>query len=248
MLKIISATDYDSLSRKAAAIIAAQVTLKGDSRLGLATGSSPIGLYKQLIAWCKQGDLDFSDTYAVNLDEYVGLSGTHEQSYKYFMKTNLFDSINIDQSHCYVPNGLASSGADECVRYDGVIAGLGGVDLQLLGVGLNGHIAFNEPSGCFAKGTNRVALTASTIEANARFFSSRADVPTEAYTMGIKSIMAAKKILMVANGENKAQILFDAFFGDITPQVPASILQLHPDVTLVADEAALKVIASKGLL
>lgn len=246
MLKIIAATDYNSQSRKAAAVIAAEVTLNSKACLGLATGSSPIGLYKQLIAWHKQGDLDFSGITAANLDEYVGLDAAHEQSYKYFMKTNLFDSINIDQKNCYIPNGLAKD--DEGKRYDDVIAALGGVDLQLLGLGLNGHIGFNEPDSCFAKGTHLVELTASTIEANARFFASRSDVPTQAYTMGIKTIMAAKKILLIANGDAKAQILYDALFGEITPNVPASILQLHPDVTVVADDCALKIIKEKGLL
>lgn len=246
-MRIIQAINYDDLSKKAANIMAAQVLLNPCGVLGLATGSSPIGLYKELINWCKRGELDFSGVKTINLDEYVGLAPQNDQSYRYFMKTNLFDHININQKNCYVPDGLATDGVAEGKRYDAIISDMGGVDMQLLGIGLNGHIAFNEPCEWFEKGTYRVALTQSTINANARFFATIDDVPKEAYTMGAKSIMQAKKILMIISGESKAQILYDAFFGKVTPMVPASILQFHSDVTVVADEAALSIVKAKGL-
>lgn len=241
-MKIISAKDYQALSRAAANIISAQVILKPSCVLGLATGSSPVGTYQQLIEWYKKGDLDFSQVRTVNLDEYVGLDKDHDQSYAYFMRTNLFDHINVDPANTNIPDGMAPDEAEECARYDKVIHDLGGIDLQLLGLGPNGHIGFNEPADAFVKGTNKVALTASTIDANARFFASRDDVPTHAYTMGIGSIMKAKRILLVVNGEKKAQAVKDCFFGPIKPQAPGSILQLHPDFTLVADEAALSLV------
>ena len=241
-MKLIIAKDYNEVSRKAANIIAAQIHLKNDCVLGLATGSSPVGTYKELIAKYESGDLDFSHVKTINLDEYVGLDADHDQSYAYFMRTNLFDHVNIDMANCNIPNGMAADGEQECKRYDAIIDAFGGADLQLLGLGPNGHIGFNEPGDCFVKDTNKVELTASTIDANARFFASREDVPTHAYTMGIGSIMKAKRILMVVNGEGKAQAVKDCFFGSIKPQVPGSILQLHPDFTLVADEAALSLV------
>ena len=238
-MKVIHATSYSDLSRKAANIISAQVILKPHSVLGLATGSTPIGTYKQIIEWYNKGDIDFSSTITVNLDEYVGLAPTNEQSYRYFMNENLFRHINIPLENTHVPSGLAEDMEAECVNYDALITNLGGIDLQLLGIGHNGHIGFNEPSDSFEKQVHCVDLTESTIEANKRFFESAEDVPRQAYTMGIKTIMQAKKILVVASGEDKAQIVKEAFFGHITPYVPASVLQLHNDVTLVADEAAL---------
>ena len=238
-MKIYVAEDYQGMSRKAAAIIAAQVIAKPDCVLGLATGSTPIGMYKELVKGCQAGDLDFSQVKTVNLDEYVGLSGEHDQSYRYFMNTNLFDHVNIDKANTNVPNGLAADPAAECARYDEIIAAMGGIDVQVLGMGHNGHIGFNEPNDHFPLGTNLVDLQDSTIDANARFFASRDEVPRQAMTMGIKSIMQAKKILVVVNGEGKADIVKKAFFGPVTPQVPASILQLHPNVVLVGDKAAL---------
>lgn len=246
-MKIIQAKDYSDLSRKAANIIAAQVMLKSNAVLGLATGSTPIGTYQQLIEKFKQGDLDFSHVTSVNLDEYKGLSGDHDQSYRYFMNTNLFNHVNIRKECTFVPNGLVDDGLAECERYNKVILETGGVDLQLLGIGGNGHIGFNEPAGVFEKGTHLVTLTSETREANARFFASIDEVPTHAYTMGIGNIMSAKGILLLANGEGKAQTVFDSFFGPITPQVPASILQLHGNVTVIADEAALKIVREKGI-
>lgn len=227
------------MSRKAANIISAQVIMKPDCVLGLATGSTPIGLYRQLVAWYEKGDLDFSEVRTVNLDEYKGLSRENDQSYYYFMHHNLFDHVNLPAENSHLPNGMEPDSDKECRRYSELIRSMGGVDLQLLGIGHNGHIGFNEPGDAFDNDVHCVNLTQSTIEANKRFFASADDVPKQAYTMGIKTIMQAKKILIVASGEDKADIVRDAFFGPITPKVPASVLQLHNDVTLVADEAAL---------
>ena len=238
-MRIYRAKDYEEMSRRAAGIVSAQIIMKPDCVLGLATGSTPIGLYKQLIEWYRNGDLDFSAVRTVNLDEYKGISRENDQSYYYFMHQHLFDRVNIDPERTNVPNGMEPDAEKECGRYEELIRSLGGVDLQLLGLGHNGHIGFNEPGEAFEKETHCVDLTESTIEANKRFFASADDVPKQAYTMGIKTIMQAKKILIVVNGENKADIVERAFFGPVTPEVPASILQLHNDVTLVGDEAAL---------
>ena len=238
-MKIYKAKDYKDMSRKAANIISAQVIMKPNCVLGLATGSTPIGTYDQLVEWYNKGDLDFSEVTTVNLDEYKGLPRTNDQSYYYFMHQHLFDRVNIDPERTNVPNGMEPDAEKECGRYEELIRSLGGVDLQLLGLGHNGHIGFNEPGEAFEKETHCVDLTESTIEANKRFFASADDVPKQAYTMGIKTIMQAKKILIVVNAENKADIVERAFFGPVTPEVPASILQLHNDVTLVGDEAAL---------
>ncbi len=245
---IYAAKDYEEMSRKAAAIMASLVVSKPNAVLGLATGSTPVGMYSQLVEWYKNGDLDFSQVSSVNLDEYKGLSGDNDQSYRYFMNTNLFDHINIDKARTNVPNGLAEDAQQACEEYNEIIRSMGGVDMQLLGIGGNGHIGFNEPSDVFEKETHVVDLTESTILANARFFESMDDVPKQALTMGIKNIMDAKKILLVATGEGKADALYKSLFGPITPQVPASILQLHSDVVVVADEAALSIIKEKGLL
>ena len=238
-MKIYKAKDYKDMSRKAANIISAQMIMKPNCVLGLATGATPIGTYDQLVEWYNKGDLDFSEVTTVNLDEYKGLPRTNDQSYYYFMHQHLFDRVNIDPERTNVPNGMEPDAEKECGRYEELIRSLGGVDLQLLGLGHNGHIGFNEPGEAFEKETHCVDLTESTIEANKRFFASAGDVPKQAYTMGIKTIMQAKKILIVVNGENKADIVERAFFGPVTPEVPASILQLHNDVTLVGDEAAL---------
>lgn len=238
-MRIYKAKDYVDMSRKAANIVSAQVIMKPNCVLGLATGSTPIGLYKQLVEWYNKGDLDFSEVMTVNLDEYKGLSRDNDQSYYYFMHQNLFDHVNIPAENTYLPNGMEPDSQKECQEYTDLLQSLGGVDLQLLGIGHNGHIGFNEPGEAFDKQVHCVNLTQSTIEANKRFFASADDVPKQAYTMGIKTIMQAKKILIVVNGENKADIVERAFFGPVTPEVPASILQLHNDVTLVGDEAAL---------
>lgn len=238
-MRIVETKDYNDMSRKAANIISAQVILKPDSVLGLATGSSPIGAYDQLVEWYNKGDLDFSQIRSVNLDEYRGLDRENDQSYYYFMHKHLFDRINIKIENTNVPDGTEPDAEKECRRYEELICSYGGVDLQLLGLGHNGHIGFNEPAASFAAETHCVDLTESTIEANKRFFASADDVPRQAYTMGIGTIMRAKKILVVVSGEDKAEIVAKAFFGEVTPEVPASILQFHPDVTIVADAAAL---------
>lgn len=238
-MKIIHARDYDHMSRQAANIISAQVILKPNSVLGLATGASPIGTYRQLIEWYRKGDLDFGQVRTVNLDEYVGLAPEDEQSYACFMRRNFFDSVNIYPSNTYIPYGLNPNAEDECSRYDAVIRALGGIDLQLLGLGPNGHIGFNEPADFFTKGTHMVGLSEATIQANKRFFEKEEDVPRFAYTMGICDIMQAERVVMVVSGAAKAPVVRDAFFGPVTPRVPASILQLHKDFTLVADEEAL---------
>ena len=238
-MRIIKAKDYDGMSRQAANILAAQIVMKPNSVLGLATGSTPIGLYKELIKGCEAGDLDFSKVSTVNLDEYRGLPRENDQSYYYFMNDNLFNHVNIDKANTNVPNGMEADSDKECARYEALIESFGGVDIQLLGLGHNGHIGFNEPADQFDKLTHCVDLQESTIEANKRFFASADDVPRQAYTMGIQTIMKAKKIVVVVSGADKADIVRDAFFGPVTPHVPASILQMHQDVILVGDEAAL---------
>ena len=231
-MKYIEVENYEELSRKAAAIIAAQVISKPESVLGLATGSSPLGTYDCLAKACENGDLDFSKVTSINLDEYVGLTGDNDQSYRYFMNTNLFSKINIRKEYTFVPDGCAKHVEKECKEYDERIEKLG-IDIQLLGIGLDGHIGFNEPDDVFIKETHLVELDPSTIEANARFFASADEVPKTAVTMGMGGIMNAKKVLLIANGKNKEEIIKKAFFGPITPKVPASILQLHPDVTVI---------------
>ena len=238
-MRIYKTKNYDEMSRKAANIVSAHVILNPACVLGLATGSTPIGMYKQLIDWYNKGDLDFSQVKSVNLDEYVGLAPTHDQSYRYFMQHNLFDHVNIDPANTNVPNGLASDPEAECERYNQVIRSMGGIDIQVLGMGHNGHIGFNEPGQAFELETHVVNLTDRTIEANARFFASKDEVPKRAITMGIKSIMQARQILVVVSGEDKADIVKKAFFGPVEPQVPASILQMHPNVVLCGDKAAL---------
>ena len=235
-MKFITVDSYEKLSRDAANIISAQVILKPACVLGLATGSSPVGAYAQLIKWYEKGDLDFSETISVNLDEYVGLKGDHPQSYRRFMQENLFDHINIKPENTFVPNGCADDLDKECDEYTERIERLGGIDLQLLGIGLDGHIGFNEPGDSFKNGTHVIDLHESTIKANARFFESESDVPRKAVTMGMGSIMRAKKILLIANGQQKKDVLMKAFYGPITPALPASILQLHPDVTVIYSE------------
>ena len=235
-MKFITADTYEKLSRQAANIISAQVIIKPDSVLGLATGSSPLGAYKQLIEWYKKGDIDFSGVTSVNLDEYVGLNGSNEQSYRYFMNKNFFEHVNINIDNTFVPNGCASDLKAEGESYDRRIEKLGGIDLQLLGIGLDGHIGFNEPDRYFVKSTHVVDLHESTIKANSRFFKNIGEVPKQAITMGMVSIMQAKKILLIASGKLKREILEKAFYGPITPEIPASILQLHPDITVIYSE------------
>lgn len=232
-MKFITVDTYKELSRKAANIIAAQVISKPNCVLGLATGSTPIGTYDRLTEMYNDGDLDFSAVTSVNLDEYIGLDGESDQSYRWFMNHHLFDRVNINKEQTFVPGGKVSDLEAEAAAYDARIKELGGIDLQLLGIGLDGHIGFNEPDDKFTAETHVVKLHESTIEANSRFFNDISEVPTEAITMGMEAIMQAKKVLLVANGPAKKEILEKAFFGPITPEVPASILQLHPDLTVI---------------
>lgn len=241
-MRIYRAKDYQDLSLKAASVLASKVILKPNCVLGLATGSSPIGTYKELIKGYEEGRLDFSEVRTVNLDEYRGLGAESDQSYVYFMHHNLFDHINIKPENINIPNGKNPDADAECNRYEDVIKSLNGVDIQLLGIGRNGHIGFNEPDSSFVKDTHCVDLTQSTIDANKRFFASADDVPRQAYTMGINAIMQANTILLIASGKDKAEAVYNSFFGPITPQVPASILQLHKDVILIADEDALSLV------
>lgn len=237
-MKLIKSKNYDEMCAKVARIFAAQITLKPNSVLGLATGSTPVGMYKELVRKYNEERVDFSGVSTVNLDEYVGLTGDNDQSYRYFMNENLFNHINIDKTKTHVPSGISQTPEKECEDYEALIESLGGVDIQLLGIGNNGHIGFNEPASDFAEKTHLVDLTESTINANARFFESLDDVPKRAITMGIGTIMKAKKIILMANGKGKAQIIYDTICGPVTPEVPASILRFHPDVTIFVDEEA----------
>lgn len=241
-MRVIIAKDYADMSKKAADIIAAQMILKPDSVLGLATGSTPIGTYENLVKYYENGDIDFKDITTVNLDEYKGITRDNDQSYYYFMHDHLFSHVNIDDAKTHLPDGMEPDAEKACSEYEKVVESVGGQDLQLLGLGHNGHIGFNEPADEFKKATHCVKLTDRTIKANQRFFASYDDVPKQAYTMGIQTIMKAKKILVVVSGADKAQTVKDAFFGPVTPQVQASILQLHPDCTVVIDEAAASLI------
>lgn len=239
--------DYAAMSRRCANLISAEVIRKPDCVLGLATGGTVAGIYRELVARQGAGDLSFRGVVTVNLDEYRGLAPEHEQSYRYFMQKNLFDHIDLRRENSHVPDGLAEDPEAECRRYDELIRGLGGVDLQLLGLGRNAHIGFNEPGPAFIKETHVTELTESTVEANSRFFKSREEVPRQALTMGIGSIMAARRVLLAVSGEDKADAVFRALCGRITPEVPASILQLHGDVVLVGDVAALSRLDEAGV-
>ena len=246
MIRIISGKTNEEASISAAKVIAEIVKAKPEFILGLATGSSPINTYRELIKMYNEGEISFKNVKSVNLDEYVGLTPDHDQSYRYFMDTNLFNHIDIDKANTNVPSGLAADPVAECKRYDAVIESMGGVDIQVLGIGNNGHIGFNEPDSYFPKSTSLVDLTDSTIDANARFFASRDLVPTQALSMGIGQIMAANKVLLLAFGSAKADILEKSLFGPVTPEVPASILQFFKgEVVVCADEAALAVIKEK---
>ncbi|MGO1368136.1 MAG: glucosamine-6-phosphate deaminase [Senegalia sp. (in: firmicutes)] len=237
-MKIIKVKNYEEMSKRAAFIIASQVSIKEDSVLGLATGSTPIGTYKQIINIYNDKLIDFKNITTYNLDEYYDLSEENEQSYRCFMNQNLFNHINIDKKNTFVPNGKAENPEKECKRYDSLVEKSGNIDLQILGIGSNAHIGFNEPDDKFAKGTHLVDLKQETIDANARFFKSKEEVPKKAISMGMKNIMAAKKVILLASGENKAQAIKSTIEGPINPSVPASILQLHPDVTFILDEDA----------
>ena len=246
-MKIFREKDYDAMSRRAATVIAGEIVHNPACLLGLATGSTPEGAYKYLVDWYKQGLLSFQNVRSVNLDEYVGLAPDHDQSYRYFMQSNLFDHVDIAPENTRVPDGLTKDALAFCAGYDAYIRAQGYVDLQLLGIGRNGHIGFNEPDDHFVKETHVVDLAESTIDANARFFASRDDVPKQALSMGIGAIMGAKKVLLCASGEEKAEAIYNSVCGPITPKCPGSILQLHPNVVLVADEAALSKLIASGV-
>ncbi len=246
MIKIIYSKTAEEASINSANVITEAIKANPCAVLGLATGSSPVGMYTELIARCKKGEISFKNVKTVNLDEYVGLPADHDQSYAYFMNTNLFDHIDIDKKNTNLPNGLATDPKKECERYDGVVASMGGITVQVLGIGNNGHIGFNEPADYFSYGTGLIDLTDSTIDANSRFFASRDLVPTQALSMGVGQIMSAEKVLLIALGKGKAEILEKALFGPVTPEVPASILRFFKgEVIVCADEDALSVIMEK---
>ena len=239
-MNIILTDSYEEMSRRAAKLFAAQLTLRPDSVLGLATGSTPLGLYGELARLCAAGEADFSKARSVNLDEYVGLPAAHPQSYRHFMDEHLFSRVNVARENTYLPDGAAKDLDAACSAYDRRIRELGGIDLQLLGLGHDGHIGFNEPGDCFVPGTHVVALAERTIDANARFFASRDEVPRRAITMGIGQILQARRIVLLVSGADKAEVLYKAVRGPVTPLLPASVLQLHADVTLIGDRAALE--------
>ena len=238
-MKLVRVKNYDEMSRTAANIVSAQIILFPKSVIGLATGSTPIGMYRQLAEWNHKGDLDFSQVKTFNLDEYIGLPKDHNTSYFWFMRHNFFNHINIHLHNTHLPNGLAQDVEKECRDYEDKIKNAGGIDLQVLGLGHNGHIGFNEPDHVFKKNTHIAVLTERTLSANSRFFEDENQMPKTAITMGMGTIMQAKRIVMMCSGKEKSEILRSALAGDINPMVPASILQLHTDVTVVADEDAL---------
>lgn len=244
-MEIIVKKDYDLMSKKAAQMIEAQVTLNSRSVLGLATGSTPEGMYKELIGIYNNDEIDFSDVISFNLDEYYMLDSNNDQSYAYYMNHHLFDHINIKKENIHIPSGVSENVDESCQLYDSKILSAGNIDLQILGIGGNGHIGFNEPDIRFEAGTHLVELDEDTIEANARFFDKVEDVPKKAISMGVRNIMHSKKIVLMASGAGKAGILADMIFGDITPNIPASILQLHNNVTLILDEEAASEILKK---
>ncbi len=239
MIRVIQKKNYEEMSRQAAILISAQIMLKPDTVLGLPAGRTPIGTYEELIRMNKEGNLDFSKVRTVSLDEYIGLTPGNVQSFRFFMDSILFTRVNIDPSQTYVPDGCATDQRQACLDYDTLIKGLGGIDMQLLGIGQNGHIGFNEPNDTFIAGTHVVDLTEDTRMANSSLFPDPDDMPRRAVTMGMAAIMQAKRIVLIANGAAKARALHAAIDGPITPEVPASILQLHPDVTVICDEDAL---------
>jgi glucosamine-6-phosphate deaminase len=237
-MKILVCKDYEELSRKSAEIVVSQVNQKKDSVLGLATGGTPVGMYQELVKSYREGKVDFGKVITFNLDEYYGVDPKNVNSYHYYMNTNFFDHVNIDRKNINIPNGMSKDIEKECREYDEKIQSLGGIDLQILGVGLNGHIGFNEPARELMSTTHITDLTKETINANARFFEDISQVPTKAITVGMATILRSKKIVVLINGKNKSKI-FDKITGKkITTQIPATLLQLHPDVTIVVDEQA----------
>ena len=241
-MRIITTKDYNEMSQKAAAMVISHVTLKPNTVLGLATGDSPIGMYREIIKSYENNEIDLSEVVTFNLDEYYGLNLDNEQSYHYFMMTNFFNYINIAKNNIHILDGEVTDIDKECTQYEEKIKKAGGIDLQILGIGVNGHIGFNEPDVNFEAETHLVNLDENTIQANSRFFNSIKDVPTKALSMGIKTIMQSRKIVLLASGSNKASAIAKAVNGKICPEVPASILQLHPDVTLIIDASAKKML------
>ena len=237
-IKIIVTEDYDQMSAKAAHIMGDEINSKPDGVFGFATGRTPVGTYQELVRMKQAGEVSFAGITSFNLDEYYPIAKANPQSYDYFMKEHLFNHVDIDHSRINIPNGECSDPHVECEVYDAKIVSAGGIDLQLIGIGINGHIGFNEPSDFFSNTSNYAELTESTIQANRPFFAYAKDVPRHALTMGIRTIMMARKILLIVNGENKADIIEKALFGNITPQLPASALQLHRNVTIVMDKLA----------
>ena len=236
-MKVIVVENYQQIGQHGAQIIAGVIKNNPNAVLGLATGTSPIGIYQNLVEMCLKGEISFANVKTVNLDEYVGLDGTHPQSYRYFMNDNLFNHVDIDKANTFVPNGVAENLQEECTRYTTLVNNLV-QDIQLLGIGSNGHIAFNEPGTPFDSTTHVVNLTENTIKDNSRLFEDISQVPTKALTMGIANIMNAKRILIVANGKNKAQAVYDMVKGQVNTTCPASVLQNHPDVTVIVDKDA----------
>jgi len=239
-MKVIIVKDKEAMGKKAAALIAADMATKSPYVLGLATGSTPLPLYAELVRLYKAGKLDFSKVITFNLDEYVGLKPTHSQSYRYFMNKNLFNKININKANTFVPDGMAKDIEAHCEEYEDLIDKAGGIDFQVLGIGRNGHIGFNEPGSSLASRTRLVKLSKETIQDNSRFFRRLSDVPTKAITMGIGTILESRKIMLLATGENKADAVAKAIEGPVTASVPASALQLHPDVTFILTKDAAK--------
>lgn len=237
-MKIYKEKDYDAVSLVAAQLVANQIKEKEDSILGLATGSSPVGMYKELVDMYNAGEISFKKIRTVNLDEYAGLADDDVNSYHYFMNQHLFSKVDINPANTHLPNGIATDPDAECASYEAMVQSLGGVDLQVLGLGENGHIGFNEPGTPFTMETHLVDLTESTIRANSRLFEKIEDVPRQAYSMGIKTIMSAKRILLIVTGTAKADALAKVLTGPVTEAVPGSVLQTHPDVTVICDEAA----------
>ncbi len=234
-MKIIKAKNYDELSSLAADMLLEQIAHKPCSVLGLATGSTPIGTYNKLVQYYEEGKVSFSDVKTINLDEYCGLCENHEQSYRFFMNAHLFDRIDIKKENTFVPNGLAEDVSYECRRYDEIYDSIGPADIQLLGIGVNGHIGFNEPDSCLIAPTHCVTLTESTRIANSRNFTSLDEVPHKAITLGLAGIMKAKKVLLLASGKSKLDAIQKTVYRRVDPHVPASFLQLHDDVTVICD-------------
>jgi len=241
-MRIIIADNYEEMSKRAVAMVSSQVILKHDSILGLATGDTPLGMYKELIKLYENKEVDFSDVTTFNLDEYCKLNRENTQSYYYYMNHNFFKYINIKKKNTYILDGISKDINEECRNYDQQIKNKGGIDIQVLGIGANGHIGFNEPDVNFEAETHLVKLDEMTIESNSRFFSTKEEVPTTAISMGIKNIMQSRRVILLANGEGKAEAIYKTVKGKICPELPASILQLHPDATLIIDKNAAKLL------